>query len=543
MTKKLGLFFAGLFAVLLLAAAAHTPRSTASNVRRPQEPKPAPAAPPRRLTPPEQRGKALYLRGEGASGKELSALVGELEVPASTVTCAGCHGARGEGKTEGGVTAGNLTWANLTKPNSHTHPTGRKHGPFTEASFARALTRGTDPDGNPLLVAMPRYALSPEETADLIAYLKRIDEDRDPGLTETTLKLGTLLPAKGALAETGAAMREILTAYFQDLNQRGGVYERRVELQFAETGDTPAATAANVRRLVEEGQVFALVGGVTAGSDKELAALARELEVPFVGPSTLVPQTTANRHVFYLHSGVAEQARALVNFHAQSKPGAQARIVILSANGELGETMAAAAEDQCKKAGCGSAQKITYERGKFDAAALVQTMKGADAVFFFGFGGDEEALIREADAAGWRPRIFLLGPLAGRNLLPGVPASFGGKVFVAFPAVPSDITPAGVAEFSALLEKQRVTPRQTVSMLAAYAAAKIFTEALKRAGRDLSREKLITSLEGLYDFETGMTPRITFGPNRRVGAAGAHVMLVDTEKREFVPAGGWVKAF
>jgi hypothetical protein len=58
----------------------------------------------------------------------------------------------------------------------------------------------------------------------------------------------------------------------------------------------------------------------------------------------------------------------------------------------------------------------------------------------------------------------------------------------------------------------------------------------------LSREKLVTSLEGLYDFETGLTPRITFGPNRRVGAAGAYIITVDTKQKQFVPTGEWVKS-
>jgi len=62
------------------------------------------------LTLQEKRGKAFYLRGESASGQEITALMGEIDVPASTLTCAGCHGTRGEGKTEGGVTAGPLTW-------------------------------------------------------------------------------------------------------------------------------------------------------------------------------------------------------------------------------------------------------------------------------------------------------------------------------------------------------------------------------------------------------------------------------------------------
>jgi len=106
------------------------------------------------LTPQERRGKALYLRGESRSGKEVTAMLGEIDVPASTMSCAGCHGLRGEGKTEGGVTAGNLTWSNLLKPYGHTHPSGRKHGPFNELTFIRAVVNGIDPDGNKMLVAM-----------------------------------------------------------------------------------------------------------------------------------------------------------------------------------------------------------------------------------------------------------------------------------------------------------------------------------------------------------------------------------------------------
>src|SRR5215212_8069436 len=115
------------------------------------------------LSPAERRGKAIYLRGASPSGKEITAMVGELDVPASTLTCAGCHGLRGEGKTEGGVTAGNLTWSNLIKPYGHTHPSGRKHGPFDEKLFTRSLVQGLDPAGNEMAVAMPRFQMSAED--------------------------------------------------------------------------------------------------------------------------------------------------------------------------------------------------------------------------------------------------------------------------------------------------------------------------------------------------------------------------------------------
>src|SRR5678816_1831519 len=120
----------------------------------------------RGLSPEEKRGKAFYLRGESSSGQEITAMMGEIEVPATTLTCAGCHGARGEGKTEGGVTAGSLTWSYLTKPYGHNDDGGRKHPAFSEASFTRMLTSGLDPAGNKLAVAMPTYRMPQKDMAD-----------------------------------------------------------------------------------------------------------------------------------------------------------------------------------------------------------------------------------------------------------------------------------------------------------------------------------------------------------------------------------------
>ncbi|MBC7931304.1 MAG: ABC transporter substrate-binding protein, partial [Rubrivivax sp.] len=223
----------------------------------------------RALTAQERRGKSIYTRGVSASGGEVTATIGELDVPGSTMACAGCHGARGEGMTEGGITAGNVTWSDLTKPAGHAHSTVRRHGPFDEKTFARSMAEGVDPAGNDLLIAMPRYRMSPEDVADLVAYIKRVETDRDPGITDDTIRVGTTLPTRGPLAEAGAAMRDVLMAYFDDVNSRGGIYNRKIELRVAEMGDNASATAARARGLVEREQVFALVGGLSAGADAE----------------------------------------------------------------------------------------------------------------------------------------------------------------------------------------------------------------------------------------------------------------------------------
>src|SRR5207253_10435821 len=137
--------------------------------------------------------------------------------------------------------------------------------------------------------------------------------------------------------------------------------------------------------------------------------------------------------------------------------------------------------------------------------------KGAAAVFFFGAAGDETAFIKETEAAGWHPDIFLLGVLTSSELVSSVPADFKDKVFLTFPTIPSDVTEAGAAELHALSSKYKFELRHAAAQLSALVAAKVLAEGLKRGGREISRERLVTALEGLYDYETGLAPRLTFG--------------------------------
>ena len=499
-----------------------------------------------RLTDSERRGKQIYLRGTSASNKEITATLNQIEVPASTVTCAGCHGMRGEGNTEGGVTAGNLTWSNLVKPYGHTHPTGRKHGPFTESSFTRAVVNGLDSDGNDLLVAMPRFKLTAADMADLIAYMKRLESDLDPGLTDTNVKIGLVLPSTGSLADVGAAMKDVFNAYFTDINSKGGIFNRRIELQFADAGAGGVATAGVAQTFAQKEQIFAFVGGLSAGADVQIAALARNEEIPFIGPTTLLPnaETPVNRYVFYILPGVAEQSVSLVNFAVARPELRDAKMAIVYSDNPLGLVAAAAAEEHAKKIGRAIETKHAFTSHSFDARAVVQDLqkRGVEVLLFFGTGKEQSLLLGEAAAADWRPNTFVLGAMTGQDTR-AASSKMSDKIFIAYPTLPADITQDGVNEFRALHEKYKFAPRHTASQLSAFATAKIFVEALTRAGKDLSREKLVKTLEGFYEYETGTTPRITFGPNRRVGAAGAHIVSVDLLEKEFANASGWVKAY
>ena len=496
----------------------------------------------RELTPQEKRGKAFYLRGESASGQEITALMGEVDVPASTLPCAGCHGNRGEGKTEGGVTAGNMSWSHLTKPYGHTDEGGRKHPAFSEAFFVRAMTSGLDPAGNKFAVAMPVYRMPQEDMANLIAYLKRIETDADPGVSDTNILVGTVLPEKAALSGLAQSMGDVLQAYFAEINAHGGIYNRKIELRVM-YGDSKT-TVTNVRHLIDDDQVFAIVSGLTAGAEDGVAALTQEKEVPFVGPSTLLPQRglPVNRYIFYLLSGLNEQARALTTFASKKTDAANSHVAIVSPDIEFNRNIATTIVEQAKKLRFNSPTTSYYPRDGFSATRYVSELnqKGVDTIFFLGSGQEAGAILNEAAATGWTPTVYLLGTLVGRNVGDAVTVKMKDKVFLAFPTVPSDVSEAGAADYTAFLQRNKLASTHAAAQASAIAAARILVHALELCGKDLSRERLVTTLEGLYEYDTGLIPKITFGPNRRIGALGAYVVTIDPEKRLFPASVEWI---
>lgn len=498
------------------------------------------------LTLPETRGKQVYVQGKGSSSREILAYLGEssIEVPGSAMPCASCHGLDGRGKPEGGVNPSDLRWESLTKPYSLATANGRKHPPYTERALELAITRGTDPAGNKLPSIMPRYQMSPEDLSDLIVYLKRLGKYLDPGISEGKIVIGTVCPNKGTLAEMGQAVKAVTTAYFDELNSQGGIYNRKFEVKFTETGDTPAATRANVERLIKEEHVFAMTAAFIAGSEKEIVPLMAQQEVPLIGPLTLYTQNDfpLNRQVFYLLSGVDDQARAVIHFVAKKPELRGQHLSVVFPQSEINLRVVSAIKDQSKREGLSEPQALNYA-GSLEVAGTIQQLRqtSSEVVFFLGAGDDAVAFMTAADKSHWYPTIFFPSTAGGREIL-GAPIGFNGKLFFSFPTSPADQSPEGVKEFRALADKYKLPAHHMAAQISALSAAKILVEALKRAGRDVSREKLIQALEGLYEYRTGLTPAITYGPNRRVGAMGAYIVGVDLTEKQFLPASGWTNS-
>lgn len=498
----------------------------------------APAAP---LTPQERRGKALYLRG--ASEHDEGALAylrgADMEVPAAVMPCANCHGRDGRGKVEGSVNAPDITWAQLTRRAAHAHAGGRTHRRHGVLTLGSAIARGVDPDGHGLDAAMPVYRFSPAGLDALVAYLQRLGGERDPGIEAGRLVVGTVAPAGLAAArEAQAVWREL----FDDVNASGGIHGRRLELRVAEAAPGASGVAASVKTLLGDDGVFALLGVFVAEPSDDLAALLGEHEAPLIGPFTPHPRRRRppERETFYLAAGLVDQGHALLKTLRARAPAA-ARLALLWPDEPGG---AAAAEELAAEAGrlgLGVVVKGGRARVSLASAATLAELRAAsaDVLLLPGWRGEERALLEAADAAGFRPHVLLPGYAGGAAAL-DLPAAFDQRVLLGLGLPPFD--PARTADELARRLFAGSARRPSPTALLAFRAGRLLVEGLRRAGRDVNRDAFMTALEGLYDFDLGVGPRVSFGPNRRSGAPGAHVVALDLKQRRFVPLGEWTGA-
>src|SRR5262245_60258640 len=308
-----------------------------------------------RLSPQERRGKEIYFGTPASDNPPIQALIGDppVAVKGTLMACANCHGEDGRGKPEGGIVPSDITWEALTKPYTVAHTSGRTHPGYTERTIISAVCLGIDPAGNKLHVAMPRFQMSREDINALIAYLKRLGKDSDPGLSDSAIRIGTVLPTSGPQAEAGQAVKSVLTAYIHETNRRGGIYNRKIVLSVRELGGNPAEAAANVENLITEEQPFALVATLTAGAEREIAAVCERNRIPLVGPLTAFAETgyRANRHTFYLLSGVEQQARALIDYIRNSLLRSNSRFAIVYSSQTVRSQVVEAVQQYCRQSG------------------------------------------------------------------------------------------------------------------------------------------------------------------------------------------------
>ena len=490
------------------------------------------------LTPEQQHGREIYRRGKMGGAAVGTAAIGAegVPLPSSSFACATCHGTWGEGSRESGIEPPPLNWKRLTSP-AVSPATGRRRGAYTPETLRRAITAGLDPSGARLHPGMPRYRMPDGRLADLLAYLERLgdDADTDPGVTSTSIRIGAVLPLSGPLASAGKSIRETLELLFDQASRDGGIYGRSLELVVEDSHGDPAGLLDATRRLLAEDRIFAMVGNLQVGANADTDHLLETAEVPLIGPVAPSPheRSVPNPYVFYLLPSLYDQARAVVDFLASRDAARLPRLAVICGGTAFDQDVVDGLRSQAAVHGL---KIVSNER---EAPSVLATVLATQPDYLV-FTGDGDGLVRigrELDQTNPSPVLigFISTAQSGMSLLP---PNVAARSLFAAPALPPD-TRLGSPFFS-LLQAGGLPTNYLGLRTAAFAAGNVLVRALRSCGSHLDRDSLVRTLEHLQHFETGVVPPLTFGPNRRVGSAGAVILALDPAGHDVVAISDWI---
>ena len=111
-------------------------------------------------------------------------------------------------------------------------------------------------------------------------------DDGTPGVTADTITFGQSAALTGLSAALGQGMKLGIEAAFEEANAAAGVGEPKLELTTKDDGYESDRAFTATRQLIDDEQVFALIGAVGTPTSRAALPLAEEAEVPFIAPFT-----------------------------------------------------------------------------------------------------------------------------------------------------------------------------------------------------------------------------------------------------------------
>ena len=280
------------------------------------------------------------------------------------------------------------------------------------------------------------------------------------------------------------AFAAAIAARFDRVNDSGGIFGRRLDMQ-AHGNTNP--TADIIARS------FAMLGPLSGEAPAGFAVASIPRIAPFssLGTSVALP----GDQTFLLFPGLVEHARILVDVAARTATQGSCRPAIVLSEADRRPSIVTA----------------------------IDRSEDIDTVFYFG-PRDGLAVFAEAAARqGWFPLLLLSGLHTGRSVF-ALADRLGHRVVAAAPVMPSLAGPPTSGPGTAGRQGSSGREQHPVAWALGEAVASVLIEGLRRAGHRVDRAAFVAALEGLAEFDTGLSPRIGFGPNRRLGAPGTYVL-------------------
>jgi branched-chain amino acid transport system substrate-binding protein len=323
------------------------------------------------------------------------------------------------------------------------------------------------------------------------------------GVSDKAIVIGQSAAFTGPAAQLGIQMRSGAKLWIDHVNAQGGVNGRQVELRTRDDKYEATLAADNTKKFIAEDRVFALFAYVGTPTSQASLPIFTEARVPFIAPFTGAELLRApfNRYIFNVRASYYDETEAIVEH--LTRIGARKIAVFHQADsyGQAGldGTTRALTKRNLKVHALG-----TVERNTTNVAEAVKAIHAsqADAVVMISAYTSTAEFVRQMKKQGSIASFYTVSFVGSKALSDALGQEGHGVTIsqvVPFPWSP--LTPL-VKEYLDLA-KRAGNVEINFSSLEGFIAAKVLTEGLRRAGRDLTRERFIAAMENITSLDLG----------------------------------------
>lgn len=329
-----------------------------------------------------------------------------------------------------------------------------------------------------------------------------------PGITDNSILIGSCSALDGPVSFLGRQTVLGASAYLHMINDEGGVYGRKIQLQAFDDSYDPDKAPACFKRMTKEG-VFALGFFVGTPTAKVYVPLAQEDKIPVVGLFTgaQLLYEPLKHEVINVRASYYDETREQVDKLWEQNIR---KIGVIYQDDPFGKTVLDGVKLALQKHNAAPVATGHFDRGSVEIESGLREVMAVrpQAVVIVGPYGAAAAIVKQAHAAGWRPQFLTVSFVGTEKFISEAGADADGTIITQV-MPPYDRTDyPTVALYRQCLAKYSPGEAPSFVSFEGFVDAMVVIEGLKRAGKDVTREKFITAIESIHDLNIGLGPRL-----------------------------------
>lgn len=368
-------------------------------------------------------------------------------------------------------------------------------------------------------------------------------------------RFGFASDLSGPSAYHGKTYAAGFSTYLREVNEAGGVNGRNVELIQENAERNVQKELGFVRKFVQQDNVL---GAMIVTSDGLFAIkpIADSLKVPISAVG--VPELASNPAtpwIFNIFASYQDGVFVAIDYIVNNLGDKDPKIGVVYPDNQYGLEAVRAAELRMQKYGKPLTAKVVMNFRDTDATTQMLALKqsGVKYVVVQLTGAHTATILRDAAKVGLDAKVF--ATTQGMDREPDLILSQPGgadlaKNFIGVgpwskwneAGVPGIATMRAAVKKYDKLDDSKLGSVMYSNFVQGYVTAMVMVEGLRKSGPQPTPEKVRDAIASLRDFDTkGITPPISFGPDRRKGYSSMKLFRIDPVKKVYEPMGGWIE--